>query len=239
MRARDVGEPGELVGHRLALDRLVEARVLDRDHRLAGEVLEQLLLLARELRVAARDRDRAEVLGPAHGERIGTDSPNARPALACTGASAPSAAPPGRALEQLRPHLRPHRERGALGQLERRHQVAHERADVVIGKHAPIERHRAAGVGLAGVHRLAHRERDHAVAVEARGQRVADPADRLGELLALSLDLLDLRLELARHAVELATELRELVPALRPARAGGSPRAPGAGRRSGRCGSVR
>ena len=59
-----------------------------------------------------------------------------------------------------------------------------------------VERQRAAHLGVAGVDRLPHRERDHAVAVDARGERVADAPDRLGQLLALALGLLHLRLEL-------------------------------------------
>src|SRR5215212_206446 len=69
-------------------------------------------------------------------------------------------------------------------------------------------------LGLAGVHRGPHGERDHAVAVEPHGERVADAPDRLGQLPALALDLIDLRGELLGHAVELAPELAELVVSL-------------------------
>ena len=66
----------------------------------------------------------------------------------------------------------------------------------------------------AGAHGLTHGERDDPAAVEARRERVAHPADRLGQLLALALDLLHLRLELNRHVVELTPQLGELVVAV-------------------------
>jgi hypothetical protein len=77
-----------------------------------------------------------------------------------------------------------------------------------------VQRERPAGLSLAGVHRLAHGQLHDAVAIEPGGERVADAANRLLELLALALDLLDLRLELAGHAVELTPQLSELVVAL-------------------------
>ena len=68
-----VGEPGELVGDRLALHQLVQVDVLDRDRRLARQVREQLALVLRERPFPARHRDQAEdavptVRGP---QRIG------------------------------------------------------------------------------------------------------------------------------------------------------------------------
>ena len=100
--------------------------------------------------------------------------------------------------EQLRADLRADREDVALGGLDRALELAAHRADLRPRERSARERKRPAGIGLAGVHGLAHRERDDAIAVKAGGQGVAHAADRLRELLPLALDLLDLRLELQR-----------------------------------------
>ena len=47
LEAAVVEQAGQLVGDRLALDRVVQVRVLDRDAGLAGEVAEQLALARR------------------------------------------------------------------------------------------------------------------------------------------------------------------------------------------------
>ena len=68
-----------------------------------------------------------------------------------------------------------------------------------------------ADLRVAALDRLAHGEIHHALAVETGGERVPDPPDRLLQLGALALDLVDLGLQLTRHVVELVAELGELV----------------------------
>src|ERR687891_78775 len=116
-------------------------------------------------------------------------------------------------IQQLRRQVRPRLEGPPLGRDECLVQAGIVAARPVLVEGAAFERHGAPGVGLAGVHRLAHGQRDDAIAVEARGEGVADAADGRLELLALALDLLDLGLELGRHAVELVPQLGELVAA--------------------------
>ena len=60
LEAAVVEQPGELVGDRLAGDRLVQVDVLDRDRGLVGEVGEQLALAGGERLVLARDGDDAD-----------------------------------------------------------------------------------------------------------------------------------------------------------------------------------
>ena len=60
LEAAVVEEAGQLVGDRLALDRLVQVDVLDRDAGLLGEVGEQLALAGGERRRCARDGEHAE-----------------------------------------------------------------------------------------------------------------------------------------------------------------------------------
>ena len=75
LEAAAVEQAGELVGHRLALDRLVQADVLDRHRRLLGEVVEELALGRRERRGRARatettpDDARVAVVAAAHRMR--------------------------------------------------------------------------------------------------------------------------------------------------------------------------
>ena len=160
----------------------------------------------------AGDRDRAEVLGPVH-ERAEPDRDGV-----CL--SDPGGDRPPRALgplvaleraEQLLADVRVNREDPALGRLDRLLQLPDDSAHLIALERAVCERKRPSRHGVAPVHRLPHRERDHSVAVEAGGKRVADAADRLGELLALALHLLDLGLELNGHVVELAAQRGELV----------------------------
>ena len=116
--------------------------------------------------------------------------------------------------EQLRAHVRADREDAPLGRLDR---AARARRRPPRPRSPRTRRGRAAApgrLGLACVHRLPHGQRHHAVTVEAGGERVAHAPDRLGELLALALHLLDLRLELHGHVVELAPERGELVVAV-------------------------
>ena len=104
--------------------------------------------------------------------------------------------------------------RALLGRLQRGVEARPRRAGANLVEGSAREWQRAAALGLAGIDGGPHGQRDHPVAIEPGGQRIADAADRLLELLALALDLLDLPLELAGHAVELASELRELVVAV-------------------------
>ena len=104
--------------------------------------------------------------------------------------------------------------RALLGRLQRGVEARPRRAGANLVEGSAREWQRAPALGLAGIDGGPHGQRDHPVAIEPGGQRIADAADRLLELLALALDLLDLPLELAGHAVELASELRELVVAV-------------------------
>ena len=235
-RAR-VGEAGELVGDRLALDRLVQGRVLDRHDGLPGQVLEQLLLLAREApRCGARSRGRPGTPARRPDQRPHRDAPARgprRPGRVARAAGGAAARRRGRAARAApgRPRPRP-RTRAA-----RRRRWPRSRPRVVACPtlrlaervRASSGRARPASASQAST-ACAHGQRDDAVAVEPGGERVADAPDRLLELPALALDLLDLGLELRRHAVELASELGELVVALRPGPDGRSRR--GARRRA-------
>ncbi len=214
-RAR-VGKAGQLVRYGLALDRRVEARVVDRHDRLARQVLEELFLLAREGTAPPGHGENPQILrlggrnqGPhRHRQRVGIADPGrARAARA------------GRRrlgvdwVEQLGPHLGARLERLPLGRDDRLVQRGVVSTGRVLVERPPLERQCAPGLRVAGVDRLAHRQSDHAVPVEPGGECVADAADRRLQLLALSFVLLDLRLELRRHAVELAPQLGELVAA--------------------------
>src|SRR5262249_50802199 len=59
-----------------------------------------------------------------------------------------------------------------------------------------------------------HDDLEHALAVEAARERLADAADRFLESSALPSELLQAGLELSGHAVELAPERGELVVAV-------------------------
>ena len=96
-----VEEAGELVGHRLALDRLVQADVLDRHRRLADEVLEELALAVAERppgaahRRACRGRaGRRRCAGPARAR--GRRRDRLRPALRTPAPRTPRRAGPRR-----------------------------------------------------------------------------------------------------------------------------------------------
>src|SRR5436190_382528 len=65
-----------------------------------------------------------------------------------------------------------------------------------------VDRQCAASLGAARVDRGPHDKRHHPLAVEPGADRLAHAADRLLELLALALDLLDVRLEVRGHLVE-------------------------------------
>ena len=74
LEAAAIEQAGQLVGHRLALDRLVQADILDRHRRLLGEVVEELALGRAEGAVAPRHRDdarypRVDVVAAAHRMR--------------------------------------------------------------------------------------------------------------------------------------------------------------------------
>ena len=129
-------------------------------------------------------------------------------------------------LEQLAAHLRADREgrplRGLECLVQRRLPSGPPRAV----EDRRVERQRPARLGLAGLHRLAHRELDHALAVESGREGVADPPDRALELAAPSLDLIDLDRELLRHAVELARRAGRTRRCRGPAPAAGSRRVP-------------
>jgi hypothetical protein len=65
------------------------------------------------------------------------------------------------------------------------------------------------------VQRGAQDDLEQAVAVEVRGERLADPAHRVGQPRALRGEVLQALRELGRHAVELVAELGELVAPFR------------------------
>lgn len=81
-------------------------------------------------------------------------------------------------------------------------------------EHPAVERQHARGLGLAGVGRRPNRQLHHALPVEAGRKGVANTANRVLQLRALALDLLDLPGQLVGHAVELLAELGELVAAV-------------------------
>ena len=116
-------------------------------------------------------------------------------------------------LEQLEAHVRSDVEGLALGGFHGRLEARAELAPARFPKRPALQRQRPTRLGLAGVDRLPDGELHDPLAVEPGGERLADAADRLLQLVALALDLLDLGLELLRHAVELAPELGELVVA--------------------------
>lgn len=117
-------------------------------------------------------------------------------------------------LQQLRPDLRPHRERLTLRRFERRIELRVGRPDPDRPEHPAVERQHARGLGLAGVGRRPNRQLHHALPVEAGRKGVANTANRVLQLRALALDLLDLPGQLVGHAVELLAELGELVAAV-------------------------
>ena len=194
-KRRWLNRPGQLVGDRLALDRVVQVRVLDRDARLAGEIAEQLALAGGELLVGAGDREHAEdaaavLRAQRVRERVGVAELglDGRPGVqrrrlgrADDVAVAVDVALPGDLLE----------------------------APVVLGP-----QRRAAGVGADPVDRRLHRDLEQRAALERLAERLADALDRRAQALALDLELLEPPLELAGHLVELDAERGELVAAL-------------------------
>ena len=215
-----VVQPGELVGHGLEADGLVQVDVLDRHRGLAGQVGEELVFLVVEGLVRAGDRDHAHLLhrGPAaqprdqrRGERVDVAGLGSRGAALL----GPLVHRPLERGEPVRAAgARIDRERGALGGFERglelRRRVAHARASHPAG----VDREGTARLRLARLDSRSQREVHDALAVKPRGEGVAHAPDRVLELGPLALDLLDLRRQLPRHRVELGAEGGELVGAL-------------------------
>src|SRR5262245_56701823 len=98
--------------------------------------------------------------------------------------------------EELRTDVRATRDYVSPGRLDDALQRAIQLADRTAREGASRERKRTAHLCVAGVDCLPHRQRNDAVPVESGGERVAHAANRLGQLLALVLDLLHLGLEL-------------------------------------------
>ena len=184
MQRAQVGEPGELVGHRLALDRLVQAAFSIETTAWPARYCEQLLLLARERRprraIESTPRYSGDVPGGASTDRSACTVPTC-------GAWPSRGRAPARALrsgcEQLPAGVGrgPNARRSAASRAS-----ATSLAPTLRSSKAPVDGQGAAGLGLAGVDRRAHGELDHAVAVEAHGERVArrggssPPARRAG-----------------------------------------------------------
>src|SRR3712207_9196654 len=76
--------PGQLVGHRLALDGLVQGHVVQGDRGLAGEVVEELALGLAERALAAPHRHHAgEGLRAGAAQRVGERSEERRVGKEC------------------------------------------------------------------------------------------------------------------------------------------------------------
>ena len=191
-----VEQAGQLVGDRLALDRLVEVDVLDRDAGLVGEVGEQLALARRRSPAPARATVSMPRIRPPSWARSGCESANEPPSSVSTTSSASSAA-----ASVARDDVAEAIDVALAG-------------DLLEAPGRSRAQRGAAGVGADAVDRRLHDDLEHGVAVEALGERLADAADRLAQARALELQLLEPLLELSRHRVELGAERGELVVAL-------------------------
>ena len=218
----DVRETGELVGHRLHTNHLVQVDVLDRDRGLPGEVAEEVKLAVVEVGALASDRhdadllDRAAAAEPSHqrySQRVDlADGRAHRPALRRLVAVLALAV--ARGFEHSEPVVAVvgvDLERAPLRRLEGRGELRGLLADPRLLHPAQVQRERPPYVGLTGLDCRPHRDVDHLLAVEAGGERLTHAPDRVLQLAALALDLLDLRGQLLGHVVELVAERRELV----------------------------
>ena len=197
LEAAAVEQAGELVGDRLALDRLVQPDVLDRDRGLAGEVVEELALLGAERAALARDghdaRDPRLVLVAPQRMRQGADVVDLRVARLA-------------GLEDLR-----------LGGADRLVQPLRRRRVIATCSSGSVSvgrtdaRPASASTPSTAV---AHDDLEQRLAVEVRRERLADRAHRGLQARALGAQVREAVLQLARHLVELDAERRELVVAL-------------------------
>ena len=186
------GKPGELVGHGLLGDQLVQGDVLDRGRGLAEQVEEDLALGAGEGVALAGDRHRADRLAglPDVAERAGEREGSVALLL----------------------------DRSALAQrplLGRQRGVAHRlgaAARLGLGADLAAQRDQAV-VGLAGADRGLDEDRQQRLAIEAGGERLADPLHRLLDLDPLAAQLVHLLAEPVAHPVELARQAGHLVVA--------------------------
>ena len=197
-KRRRLNRPGELVGHRLALDRLVQADVLDRDRGLLGEVVEELALGGGERRGRARATEttpdtRAWTSSP---RRIGCDSAATPSTVASHGSPVSSTLRLGRAHGLLEPV-----------------DASRSSATCSSGALALGRTEARPGVGADAVDRGLDDDLQQALAIEVGGEGLADAAHRVLQARALLVELLQALLELARHLVELLAQRRELVVA--------------------------
>ena len=212
MERAQVGEPGQLVGHRLALDLLVQGRVLDRHHGLAGQVLEQLLLLVREAPPRPRDReDPEELAAPGqrqhrHRERVhGADAGGRRHPRAATARRPRS---PGARADH--PHARraplrgPHRLLELLVTVRRCSRGRRPRRPA--GARPASASHASTAVRTA---RATTPSRSSPIASASPTRRIASVSSPRWRWTSSIFEA-----ELGRHAVELPPELSELVMAL-------------------------
>ena len=196
LEAAVVEQARELVGHRLPLHGFVQVDVLDGHRRLVRQVREQLTLGGRERVVPAGHRDDADHLVAAL-RRPQRSGQRARAADLDLGDLA--------GID--------HRRLGGVQRAPERLGLAAAR-DLLQPVVGPAHR-RAAGRGVDALDRRLHDDLQHAHAVQPRGDRLADAADRLLQPLALELQLVEALRQLRGHLVELLPERGELVVALR------------------------
>ena len=201
-KRRRLDRPGQLVGDRLALDGLVQADVLDRHGRLAGEVVEQLALVVAERAArCAADRDDAGHRAGALARRVQRVGQRADAVDASTLAR----------LAGLEQHLR-------LGRARRAAASAVElpgRGDLLERPVGGPAHRRAAAVGADAVDGGAARRSP--AARRGRGsRRTSSPMRRIAlrRRARSCAQLVQPRLELRGHLVELLAELGELVAAV-------------------------
>ena len=190
--------PGQLVGHRLALDGLVQADVLDRDRGLLGQVVEELALgdaeRPRPRRATETTPDtRAWTSSP---RRIGCESAPTPSTVASHGSPVSSTFASAARTASSSPSTDPVSATCSSGAL-------------ALGRTEARP-----GVGADAVDRGPDHDLQQALAVEVGGEGLADAAHRVLQARALLVELLQALLELARHLVELLAQRRELVVAL-------------------------
>ncbi len=117
----------------------------------------------------------------------------------------------GGGLQQLRGRIGAHLEGPALRGLERLDQVRVVAAGMDRVQGVPVHRHGPAGVRLAGIDRRANHQLHDLLPVEPGREGLADPPDRVLQLAALALELLDVGGQLVGHRVELPAQGGELV----------------------------
>ena len=188
-----VGQPGELVGHGLLADELVQGDVLDRRGRLAEQIPKHVTLVGRERPAGPRHGHRADrIAQPPHPKQ------RAGQGMGAVGVCAHHLSLAKRLLLGRQGGLLHRRRRTARLRLSTR--AAGERDQAV--------------VRLAGPDSGLDHDPEQCLAIESGGERRADALHGALDLRPLAAKLVHLLAEATAHLVELARQARHLVRSL-------------------------